>query len=67
MKPKQPTNQHNTVVKIQISHTIKNKRSPHDEVTSIVSEFGLQLRYYVHFQTNAFEKGINRLIPSVVC
>ena len=28
----------------------------------IVSEFELQLRYYVHFQTNTLEKGMNPLI-----
>ena len=28
-----------------------------------VSWFKLQLRWYVHFQTNAFEKSMNLLIP----
>ena len=28
----------------------------------IVSEFELQSRYYVHFQTNTLEKGMNLLI-----
>ena len=27
----------------------------------LVSEFELQLRYYLHFQTNTLEKGMNRL------
>ena len=27
----------------------------------VVSEFVLQLRYYVHFRTNTLRKGINRL------
>ena len=29
----------------------------------VVSKFELQLRYYVHFWTNIFEKGMNHLIP----
>ena len=29
----------------------------------IVSEFKLQLYYYVHFQTNALGKGMNFLVP----
>ena len=29
----------------------------------IVSEFELQSRYYVHFWTNIFRKGMNPLIP----
>ena len=28
----------------------------------VVSEFELQSRYYVHFQTNTFGKGMNSLI-----
>ena len=28
----------------------------------VVSEFVLQLRYYIHFQTNTLEKGMNPLI-----
>ena len=30
----------------------------------VVSEFKLQLFYYVHFQTNTLEKGMNPLIPT---
>ena len=29
-----------------------------------ISKFELQLHYYVHFQTNAFEKGINIFITT---
>ena len=29
-----------------------------------VRVFEIQLRYYVHFQTNSFEKAMNSLIPS---
>ena len=33
----------------------------------IVNEFEPQSRYYVHFQTNTFEKGMNPLIlPSLL-
>ena len=28
----------------------------------VVSEFNLQLRYYVHFRANSFGKGMNPLI-----
>ena len=33
----------------------------------VVSEFELQSRYYVHFQTNTLSKGIKLLIIPVVC
>ncbi len=29
----------------------------------VVSEFKLQLRYYVHFRTNTLEKSMNTVIP----
>ena len=29
----------------------------------VVSEFKLQLRYYVHFRANTLGKGMNTLIP----
>ena len=32
----------------------------------IVSEFELQLRYYIHFQTNTLGKGMNSLILPVM-
>ena len=47
------------------------KGSPHGVVVNVldcdfvVSEFELQLPYYIHFRTNAFGKGMN-LIPFVM-
>ena len=32
----------------------------------VMSEFELQLRYYVHFRTNTLGKGMNPLILSVM-
>ena len=32
----------------------------------VVSEFELQLRYYVHFRTNTFEKDIDPLILQAI-
>ena len=31
----------------------------------VVSEFEFQARYYVHFQINTYEKGMNSLIPQL--
>ena len=31
-----------------------------------VSKFKLQLCYYIHFQINTFEKGVNAFIPPAI-
>ena len=54
-------------VQIEIPYD-KRQGIPHNEMAKVldcelkVSEFALQSRYYVHFQTNTLGKGMNPLM-----
>ena len=48
--------------KDQIRHQIIQKMLKVLDCGIVVSEFELQSRYYVHFQTNTLGKGMNPLI-----
>ena len=51
-----------------IGMSICRKGSPHSVMGKVLwpcsKWFKLQLCYYIHFMTNTFRKGMNRLIPS---